>query len=98
MCVLRVLCQETFRSKADLLLLFRFQQALSKSGVALVEVERDLVVIYCCRVLSSAGVTSFEVDLASKKVVVMGDVTPFEVLESVSKVAKFAQLWTMATN
>jgi hypothetical protein len=48
--------------------------------------------------LSSAGVTSFEVDLASKKVVVMGDVTPFEVLESVSKVAKFAQLWTMATN
>ncbi|XP_008776942.1 protein SODIUM POTASSIUM ROOT DEFECTIVE 2-like [Phoenix dactylifera] len=38
------------------------------------------------------GVTSFEVDLESKKVVVMGDITPFEVLESVSKV-KFAELW-----
>ncbi|KAL6618880.1 hypothetical protein ACP70R_034019 [Stipagrostis hirtigluma subsp. patula] len=38
------------------------------------------------------GVTSFEVDLESKKVVVMGDVTPFEVLQSVSKV-KLAQLW-----
>ncbi|KAL6851726.1 hypothetical protein ACP4OV_020290 [Aristida adscensionis] len=38
------------------------------------------------------GVTSFQVDLASKKVVVMGDVTPFEVLQSVSKV-KLAQLW-----
>uniref|UniRef100_A0A1D1XH21 Copper transport protein ATOX1 n=1 Tax=Anthurium amnicola TaxID=1678845 RepID=A0A1D1XH21_9ARAE len=38
------------------------------------------------------GVTSFEVDLESKKVVVMGDITPFEVLESVSKV-KSAELW-----
>ncbi|RLM98841.1 uncharacterized protein C2845_PM06G00470 [Panicum miliaceum] len=38
------------------------------------------------------GVTWFEVDLESKKVVVKGDVTPFEVLRSVSKV-KFAQLW-----
>ncbi|WVZ99381.1 hypothetical protein U9M48_044698 [Paspalum notatum var. saurae] len=38
------------------------------------------------------GVTWFEVDLESKKVVVKGDVTPFEVLQSVSKV-KFAQLW-----
>ncbi|KAL5975160.1 hypothetical protein ACLOJK_031839 [Asimina triloba] len=31
------------------------------------------------------GVTSFEVDLESKKVTVTGDVLPFEVLESVSK-------------
>ncbi|KAJ8624121.1 hypothetical protein MRB53_032651 [Persea americana] len=31
------------------------------------------------------GVTSFEVDLQSKKVVVIGDVLPFEVLESISK-------------
>ncbi|KAL5230255.1 hypothetical protein ABZP36_029031 [Zizania latifolia] len=31
------------------------------------------------------GVTWFEVDLESKKVVVMGDVTPFEVLQSISK-------------
>ncbi|CAL5095979.1 unnamed protein product [Urochloa decumbens] len=38
------------------------------------------------------GVTWFEVDLESKKVVVKGDVTPFEVLQSVSKV-KLAQLW-----
>ncbi|KAF3328411.1 copper transport protein CCH-like protein [Carex littledalei] len=38
------------------------------------------------------GVTSFEVDLESKKVVVIGDITPFEVLESISKV-KFAELW-----
>ncbi|XP_008809019.2 protein SODIUM POTASSIUM ROOT DEFECTIVE 2-like [Phoenix dactylifera] len=38
------------------------------------------------------GVTSFEVDLENKKVVVMGDITPFEVLESVSRV-KFAELW-----
>ncbi|KAF8678623.1 hypothetical protein HU200_046242 [Digitaria exilis] len=39
------------------------------------------------------GVTSFEVDLEKKKVVVMGDITPYEVLESVSKVMKFAELW-----
>jgi hypothetical protein len=37
-------------------------------------------------------VTSFEVDLQRKKVVVTGDVTPLEVLQSVSKV-KLAQLW-----
>lgn len=44
-----------------------------------------------CTILS-AGVTSFQVDLANKKVVVVGDITPFEVLKSVSKV-KFAELW-----
>ncbi|KAF6985793.1 hypothetical protein CFC21_003608 [Triticum aestivum] len=38
------------------------------------------------------GVTWFEVDLEHKKVVVTGDVTPLEVLQSVSKV-KLAQLW-----
>ncbi|CAA6666280.1 unnamed protein product [Spirodela intermedia] len=38
------------------------------------------------------GVTSFEVNLESKRVVVIGDVSPFEVLASVSKV-KSAQLW-----
>jgi hypothetical protein len=37
-------------------------------------------------------VTSFEVDLENKKVVVIGDITPYEVLESISKV-KFAELW-----
>jgi hypothetical protein len=42
--------------------------------------------------LFCAGVTSFEVDLENKKVVVVGDVTPYEVLESVSKV-KLARLW-----
>ncbi|CAA6660844.1 unnamed protein product [Spirodela intermedia] len=39
------------------------------------------------------GVAWFEVDLESKKVVVVGDITPFEVLESISKV-KFAEFWT----
>ncbi|KAL9440557.1 hypothetical protein AB3S75_019263 [Citrus x aurantiifolia] len=39
------------------------------------------------------GVTSYKVDLASKMVVVTGDIIPFEVLESVSKV-KNAELWS----
>ncbi|PSS01862.1 Protein SODIUM POTASSIUM ROOT DEFECTIVE 1 like [Actinidia chinensis var. chinensis] len=39
------------------------------------------------------GVTSYQVDLETKMVVVTGDVVPFEVLESVSKV-KSAELWT----
>ncbi|MBA0703315.1 hypothetical protein Golax_015645 [Gossypium laxum] len=39
------------------------------------------------------GVTSYKVDLESKRVVVVGDIIPFEVLESVSKV-KNAELWT----
>jgi hypothetical protein len=38
-------------------------------------------------------VTSFDVDLEKKKVVVVGDVTPYEVLASVSKVMRFAELW-----
>ncbi|XAR53310.1 hypothetical protein NMG60_11021828 [Bertholletia excelsa] len=38
------------------------------------------------------GVTSYQVDLGSKMVVVRGDIVPFEVLESVSKV-KAAELW-----
>ncbi|CAM0145262.1 unnamed protein product [Urochloa decumbens] len=44
------------------------------------------------------GVTSFEVDLEKKKVVVIGDITPYEVLESVSKVMKFAELWVAPPN
>ncbi|KAJ7969637.1 Heavy metal transport/detoxification superfamily protein [Quillaja saponaria] len=39
------------------------------------------------------GVTSYKVDLESKMVVVIGDILPWEVLESVSKV-KNAQLWS----
>ncbi|KAF4349540.1 hypothetical protein CsatB_009195 [Cannabis sativa] len=39
------------------------------------------------------GVTSYKVDLESKMVVVIGDILPFEVLESVSKV-KNAEIWT----
>ncbi|KAG8495607.1 hypothetical protein CXB51_013311 [Gossypium anomalum] len=39
------------------------------------------------------GVTSYKVDLENKRVVVIGDIIPFEVLESVSKV-KNAELWT----
>ncbi|EXB37055.1 hypothetical protein L484_020845 [Morus notabilis] len=38
------------------------------------------------------GVTSYKVDLETKMVVVIGDILPFEVLESVSKV-KNAELW-----
>ncbi|KAK7314504.1 hypothetical protein VNO77_33029 [Canavalia gladiata] len=38
------------------------------------------------------GVSSYKVDLETKMVVVMGDILPFEVLESVSKV-KNAELW-----
>ncbi|KAK8540176.1 hypothetical protein V6N13_048718 [Hibiscus sabdariffa] len=39
------------------------------------------------------GVTSFTIDSAAKKVTIVGDVTPFGVLASVSKV-KTAQFWT----
>ncbi|KAM6578707.1 hypothetical protein CsatB_030544 [Cannabis sativa] len=42
------------------------------------------------------GVRSFSTDLASKKVTVIGDVTPLGVLASVSKV-KNAQLWPQTT-
>ncbi|KZV27451.1 hypothetical protein F511_02560 [Dorcoceras hygrometricum] len=38
------------------------------------------------------GVISYQVDLETKMVVVSGDIVPFEVLESVSKV-KNAQIW-----
>ncbi|KAL8215256.1 hypothetical protein R6Q57_004705 [Mikania cordata] len=38
------------------------------------------------------GVTSFHIDLESKKVTVVGDITPLSVLASISKV-KNAQLW-----
>ncbi|PIN01394.1 Copper chaperone [Handroanthus impetiginosus] len=38
------------------------------------------------------GVTSFEIEFAAKKVTVKGDITPLEVLSSISKV-KNAQLW-----
>jgi hypothetical protein len=37
---------------------------------------------------SAAGVTSFSIDLESKKVTVMGHVSPAGVLESISKVKK----------
>ncbi|XVE79652.1 hypothetical protein DITRI_Ditri14bG0075300 [Diplodiscus trichospermus] len=42
------------------------------------------------------GVTSFSIDLATKKVTVIGDVTPSGVLASVSRV-KNAQLWPSTT-
>ncbi|KAL0907805.1 hypothetical protein M5K25_022243 [Dendrobium thyrsiflorum] len=38
------------------------------------------------------GVNSIEMNLENKKVLVTGDITPFELLESVSKI-KFAELW-----
>ncbi|EOA28993.1 hypothetical protein CARUB_v10025244mg [Capsella rubella] len=39
------------------------------------------------------GVTSFNIDFAAKKVTVTGDITPLEILDSISKV-KNAQFWT----
>ncbi|XP_012835957.1 PREDICTED: uncharacterized protein LOC105956639 isoform X2 [Erythranthe guttata] len=39
------------------------------------------------------GVTSFEIDFAAKKVTVTGNVTPANVLSSISKVKSNAQLW-----
>lgn len=42
---------------------------------------------------SNPGVTSFDIDIATKKVTVVGDVTPLGVLNSISKV-KSAQFWT----
>ncbi|KAK6156484.1 hypothetical protein DH2020_010732 [Rehmannia glutinosa] len=43
------------------------------------------------------GVSSYQVDLESKMVVITGDIVPFEVLESVSKV-KYAELWDNQSN
>ncbi|XP_022148319.1 protein SODIUM POTASSIUM ROOT DEFECTIVE 2-like isoform X2 [Momordica charantia] len=43
------------------------------------------------------GVTSYSVDFTTKKVTIIGEVTPFGVLESVSKV-KHAQLWPSPTS
>lgn len=43
-----------------------------------------------------AGVKSFNIDFAAKKVTVVGDVTPLGVLTSISKV-KTAKLWTPPT-
>ncbi|XP_074270669.1 protein SODIUM POTASSIUM ROOT DEFECTIVE 1-like [Silene latifolia] len=40
-----------------------------------------------------SGVTSFNIDFAAKKVTVVGDVTPLQVLASISKV-KTAKLWS----
>lgn len=45
-----------------------------------------------CDELIVTGVSSYQIDLETKMVVVRGDIVPFEVLESVSKV-KYAQLW-----
>ncbi|CAH8340188.1 unnamed protein product [Eruca vesicaria subsp. sativa] len=42
------------------------------------------------------GVTSFNIDFAAKKVTVTGDITPLEILDSISKV-KNAQFWTTPT-
>ncbi|CAH8387252.1 unnamed protein product [Eruca vesicaria subsp. sativa] len=39
------------------------------------------------------GVTSFNIDFAAKKVTVTGDITPLEILDSISKV-KNAKFWT----
>lgn len=43
------------------------------------------------------GVTSYTIDIATKKVTVVGKVTPSGVVESISKV-KFAQLWPSSSS
>ncbi|CAN8247378.1 unnamed protein product [Cochlearia groenlandica] len=43
------------------------------------------------------GVTSYTIDIATKKVTVVGKVTPMKVVESISKV-KFAQLWPSSSS
>jgi copper chaperone CopZ len=43
------------------------------------------------------GVTSFDIDLTTKKVTVIGEVTPLGVLESVSRV-KSAQIWPSSSS
>ena len=42
---------------------------------------------FLCGCVWSAGVTSFNIDFAAKKVTVVGDVTPLSVLASISKVS-----------
>jgi hypothetical protein len=42
---------------------------------------------------NETGVTSFSIDVESKRVTVMGHVSPVEVLESISKVKK-AEFWS----
>lgn len=44
-------------------------------------------------VMNWVGVTSFNIDFGAKKVTIVGDVAPLQVLASVSKV-KSAQFWT----
>jgi copper chaperone CopZ len=43
------------------------------------------------------GVTSYTIDIATKKVTVVGKVTPLGLVESISKV-KFAQLWPSSSS
>ncbi|KAJ8458760.1 hypothetical protein OPV22_031686 [Ensete ventricosum] len=67
--------------------------------------EGELVVAVCVRIVHQTmtvdyyqvcvtGVTSFSVDSATKKVTVVGDVTPSGVLDSISKVKKNARFWS----
>lgn len=42
--------------------------------------------------LCISGVTSYQIDLETKMVVIMGDIVPFEVVESIAKV-KNAEFW-----
>lgn len=46
--------------------------------------------------LRMSGVTSYQIDLETKMVVIMGDIVPFEVVESVAKV-KNAEFWQSAS-
>ncbi len=43
---------------------------------------------------SAAGVESVNVDLATQKVLVKGNITPEAVVQQVSKIGKTTQLWS----
>ncbi|EAY74781.1 hypothetical protein OsI_02676 [Oryza sativa Indica Group] len=57
---------------------------------------------HCCarkvekQILKMEGVVSFKVELENKKVTVVGNVSPMEVLESICKVMKSAQILAAA--
>lgn len=69
-----------------------FDNICKKSTLLLFILSMCVTVWYALYLPLSTGVSSYKVDLETKIVVVMGDILPSEVLQSVSKV-KNAELW-----
>lgn len=71
----------------------------NQSGICLDVAESACICFQGCsgavhRVLSKMeGVTSFDIDLKSQKVIVKGTVDPQKVLDTVSKTGKATQFW-----